>query len=192
MSWAIRTIVISVLLLATISFNQAKSEDVAIPNCNSVNPNWELNDLKACGEDGFLKAQLILGARYYWEGVDYSQAYYWNSLAAEAGDSTAQLKLGDMYNNGLGLVEDDTQAALYYKLSADQGNEFAQVELGILYYKGDGVPEDFVLAYMWWNLAASQGGKEAQQNKELVKSSMTKSQIEEAQKLSREWVESRK
>ena len=49
--------------------------------------------------------------------------------------------------------------------------------------------EDNVLAYMWSNLAAAQGDVGAQQHKDFVEQRMTREQIAEAQRLSREWLE---
>ena len=46
-----------------------------------------------------------------------------------------------------------------------------------------------MLAYMWWNLAAAQGNETAQMNKDRLEQSMTREQIAEAQRLSREWLE---
>ena len=58
-----------------------------------------------------------------------------------------------------------------------------------MYAAGRGVPEDIVLAYMWWNLAAAQGDEVAQENKDIIEQQMTRAQIAEAQRLSREWLE---
>jgi TPR repeat protein len=57
-----------------------------------------------------------------------------------------------------------------------------------MYANGEGVPEDYVLAYMWWNLAAAQGYEDAQGNKDRLEQRMTREQIAEAQRLSREWL----
>ena len=45
-----------------------------------------------------------------------------------------------------------------------------------------------VLAYMWWNLAEAQGHEAAQGNKDIAESRMTREQIAEAQRLTREWL----
>jgi hypothetical protein len=58
-----------------------------------------------------------------------------------------------------------------------------------MYANGEGVPEDYVLAYMWWNLAVAQGYEDAQGNKDRLEQRMTREQIAEAQRLSREWLE---
>ena len=45
------------------------------------------------------------------------------------------------------------------------------------------------LAYMCWNLAAAQGNEAGQNNKDSTEEMMTREQIAEAQRLSREWLE---
>jgi TPR repeat protein len=77
----------------------------------------------------------------------------------------------------------------WYRLAADQGNAFAQNNLGLMYAQGFGVPEDIVLAYMWFNLSAAQGNEAARDNKDIAEQQMTREQIAEAQRLSREWLE---
>ena len=69
---------------------------------------------------------------------------------------------------------------------AEQGHASAQNNLGGMYADGRGVLEDDVYAYMWWNLAAAQGHKNSSKNKNILSKKMTSSQIEEAQRLSRE------
>ena len=70
----------------------------------------------------------------------------------------------------------------------EQGYATAQSNLGNMYANGQGVPEDDVLAYMWWNLAAAQGYEDAQGNKDILEQQMSREQIAEAQRLSREWL----
>jgi TPR repeat protein len=94
-----------------------------------------------------------------------------------------------MYGNGDGVPEDYAEAVRWYRLAAEQGDVNAQYNLGYMYGNGDGVPEDIVLAYMWWNLAAAQGDEVAQENKDIIEQQMTRAQIAEAQRLSREWLE---
>ena len=58
-----------------------------------------------------------------------------------------------------------------------------------MYTNGEGVPQDDVVGYMWWNLSAAQGNETAQRNKDIIEQRMTREQIAEAQRLSREWIE---
>ncbi|MDA1048694.1 MAG: sel1 repeat family protein, partial [Verrucomicrobia bacterium] len=70
-----------------------------------------------------------------------------------------------------------------------QGHAQAQSNLGVCYDNGNGVPEDDVTAYMWYNLSHAQGNDNAKKNKDIIAKRMTKEQIAEGQKLSREWQE---
>jgi TPR repeat protein len=88
-----------------------------------------------------------------------------------------------------GVPQDNAEAVRWFRLAAEQGMAEAQISLGTRYALGEGVPEDDVLAYMWWNLAAAQGSENAQDNKDIIEERMTREQIAEAQRLSREWLE---
>ena len=107
---------------------------------------------------------------------------------AEQGDAVAQAELGSVYGNGNCVPQDYVTAVRWSRSAADQGNARAQSSLGYAYDNGRGVPEDYVLAYMWSNLAAAQGAEFAQENKDLWEQQMTREQIAEAQRLSREWI----
>ena len=113
---------------------------------------------------------------------------------AEQGYANAQGRLGVMYFRGDGVPEDDAEAVRWYRLAAEQGDALGQANLGLMYALGQGVPEDVVLAYMWFNLAAAQGNLNAQSDKDILlggygEQQMTREQIAEAQRLSREWLE---
>ena len=70
--------------------------------------------------------------------------------------------------------------------------------LGLLYAIGKGVPKDLVLAYMWLNLAAATAPQLASMADEIAKQrdalsgAMTREQIADAQRLSREWTPGQK
>ena len=76
----------------------------------------------------------------------------------------------------------------WYRLAADQGLDLAQSNLGNMYDNGYGVPQDYIQAHMWFNLAAAQGNESAIGNRDIITGMMTPSQIEEAQRLAREWI----
>ena len=112
--------------------------------------------------------------------------------AAEQGDVDAQFSLGFMYADGEGVPEDDAEAVRWYQKAAEQGHAEAQINLGVMYGTGEGVPEDQVLAYAWFSMAAAQGNESAKQGKEIVAATMTRTEIAEAQKLSRKYWEAYK
>tara|TARA_Y100000588_G_scaffold394189_1_gene513356 strand:+ start:192 stop:689 length:498 start_codon:yes stop_codon:yes gene_type:complete len=108
---------------------------------------------------------------------------------AEQGHATAQTELGFMYGNGRGVLQDNAEAVRWYRLAAEQGDAVAQTNLGVMYSTGQGVQEDIVLAYMWYNLAVGQGRDIAQGIKDILEQRMTREQIDEAQRLTLEWIE---
>ena len=97
--------------------------------------------------------------------------------------------LGVMYANGNGVPEDDAEAVRWYRKAAEQGHIEAQYRLGRAYATGEGVPEDYVQAYAWISVAASRGDKWAKERKEILAKKMTRADIAEAQRLSREYWE---
>ena len=108
---------------------------------------------------------------------------------AEQGHAGAQSLLGLKYARGAGVLEDDAEAVRWYRLAAEQGDAEGQWLLGSMYGSGDGVPRDDVLAYMWFNLSGAQGHVSAQESEDIIEQRMTREQITEAQRLSREWIE---
>ena len=123
----------------------------------------------------------------YDEG-DYKRAARLFEPLAKHGDALAQFKLGFMYTNGDGVLQDYKEGMKWYRLSAEQGNAEAQNFLGGMYVNGQGVVRDNVYAYMWFNIAASSGDANAVKNRDNVASEMTAPQLEKAQDLARECV----
>ena len=95
------------------------------------------------------------------------------------------------FNDGLAAYKrgDYAMALREWRPVAEQGNEKAQAMLGFLYYKGQGVPQEYVKAAMWLDLAARQGEQSAARLRDYAFSEMTPDQIDEAQRLAREWLE---
>ncbi len=58
-------------------------------------------------------------------------------LAAETGDSSAQLQLGHCYYNGWGVAKNEVEAEKWYKMSAEQGNVTAKFYLQRLRKEAD-------------------------------------------------------
>jgi uncharacterized protein len=151
--------------------------------------------LRPLAEQGVLIAQIILGFIYaYGLGVpDYAQAVVWYRKAAEQGDADAQVNLGAMYYHGQRVPQDYEQAATWYRKAAEQGNARGQASLGVMYDEGQGVLQDYVQPYMWCNLAGSHasdvgGFRDAVIDLRVkVAAKMTPEQIEEAQRMAREW-----
>ena len=119
--------------------------------------------------------------------TEVKKAVEWYRQAAEQGNAEAQSLLGVMYNLGQGVPQDYNQAVKWHLKAAEQGDTVARLNLGVIYDKGLGVPQDYAQAYLWLNLAATSGNKEAIRNRDYLAFKMTASQIEEAQRMAREW-----
>lgn len=148
-------------------------------------------------EAGDARARTLLGLVHLnGRGVpkDLAQAARWFRLAAEQGDTQAQFNLGNMHSEGQGVPQDYGEAVKWYRRAADQGDPQAQYNLGLWYATGEGGAYDTVGAHMWFNLAATRfpasdarNRETAIKNRDLVAKQMTREQIDEAQRLAREW-----
>jgi TPR repeat protein len=118
---------------------------------------------------------------------DYAKARQWYEQAATQGVAQAQFNLGELYLDGKGVPQDYGQAQQWYEQAAAQGYAVAQLRLGLLYAHGRGVPQDYVQAHKWYNLAGANGDKDASEIRYLLAKQMTPAQIDEAQRLAREW-----
>jgi hypothetical protein len=76
---------------------------------------------------------------------------------AEKGDVNAQVKLGQIYKKGQGIIQDYDQAVRWFRQAAETGDPTAQCELGAMYTAGFGVRKDDVAAAAWYRKAAEQG-----------------------------------
>ena len=87
---------------------------------------------------------------------------------AEQGDAAAQFNLALMYEDGIGVTQDDKEAVKWYRLAAEQGYALAQYNLATMYYRGEGVILDIVIAHMWFNISASNGDEVSKSLRSLV------------------------
>ena len=140
---------------------------------------------------GNVEAQYNL-ARLYYSGQggkqDYAQACLWYEKAALQGSVDAQVNLGTLYSNGLGCRKDDKAAVFWFLLAAKQGQGLAFVKLGSMYEDGRGVTQDLVQAYKWYHLGGVKGETTGGQSRDELKKRMTSDQIQEAQRLTKEWM----
>lgn len=72
------------------------------------------------------------------------------------GEAEAQLAVGWLYDNGLGVSHDDGKAVRWYLLAAKQHDARAQQYLGTMYAAGNGVEQNLSAAEKWFRLAAEQ------------------------------------
>ena len=105
---------------------------------------------------------------------------------AKAGHAPAQFNLGVMYDNGRGVPQDHKEAVRWSRLAAAQGYANAQSNLGAMYANGASVIKNNIVAYALFNIAAANGAATAAEIRTLITQTMTASEIEAGQDLSRE------
>ncbi|QPJ66097.1 MAG: sel1 repeat family protein [Candidatus Nitrohelix vancouverensis] len=149
-----------------------------------------IEEIKRSAEQGNAEAQFLLGSEYL-DGVkltlNYQEALKWYRLSAEQGDMTAQSALGLMYRNGLGTEQDDVKSFTWYRRAARQGNATSQYNLGMIYGSGKGVLQSYILSHQWFNIAAANGHEDGRLMRDKLAELMTPEQIQEAQRLAKEW-----
>ena len=142
--------------------------------------------LKAAAQDN-ADAQFNLGVKYE-SKQDEAKAISWYLKAAEQGHLYAQVNLGSLYSNSRGEFQDYKQAINWYSKAAEQGDAKAQSNLGLMYVYGQGVEKNYATAYMWFHIALDSDSEVGRKGRYLSRQMMTPEQIEEAQKLAKEWL----
>jgi len=81
--------------------------------------------------------------------------------AANAGDASSMIKLGEMYTAGEIVKRNDVEAVRWYRRAADAGDPRGMLYLGGMYSLGTGVPQDYRTAARWFQEAADGGNPSA-------------------------------
>jgi TPR repeat protein len=159
--------------------------EIGICYSNAGDDEQAVSWYQKAAEQGQAIAQTLLGASYSaGRGMpqDDEQAVSWYQKAAQQGEAIAQLNLGMMYRAGRLVPQDDGQAASWYQKAAEQGEANAQQNLGAMYYSGQGVPQSYQECYFWFILAVAQGAEESIADRDLCKSNLTPSVIEDVRR----------
>ena len=92
---------------------------------------------------------------------DSKKAFSLISDAARSGNDRAIAYIGYMYDEGIGVEENDKIAVEWYQKGADLGFTGAQTNLGLMYYYGHGVEENNLMAVYYFEKAANKNGSRA-------------------------------
>jgi TPR repeat protein len=87
----------------------------------------------------------------------HDDALRWYHIAADHGDASAEVHIGEMYELAKGVPEDMAQAMVWFRKAADQGNAQGEFNVGLLYANGWGVKQDYGQALIWYRRAAEKG-----------------------------------
>jgi uncharacterized protein len=127
-------------------------------------------ELHAIAMSAYRRATSFAAANPYEKGRaafnrnDYATALRLLRPLADQGDARAQVAIGALYAEGLGVPQDYAVAMSWFRKAADQNDAGAQFYLGIMYRDGQGVPQDYAAAMSWLRKAADQNDARAQSN----------------------------
>src|SRR5919112_3545251 len=82
---------------------------------------------------GDVIAQFSLGALMYFGGTDTAGAVSWIRQAAAQHYAPAEFQMGQMYDFGFGVPQDDGEALAWYRKAADHGSAPAERSIGEFY-----------------------------------------------------------
>ena len=99
----------------------------------------------------------FMNANEAYRNHDFSRAYYWWNILAEAGHAKAQSNLGLLFLRGQGVDKNVSIALRWLEKAAGQGVITAQYNLGYLYSTLKGDHRDQPKASFWYLKAAEQG-----------------------------------
>jgi hypothetical protein len=99
--------------------------------------------------------------------VAYDRADYRTALnvwleTAREGDARPQVRVGEIFEKGLGTTPNYSLAAEWYRKAAVQGDTRGAINLGYLYEKGLGVEKDVIKALNWYRKASGLDGNDLQ------------------------------
>jgi len=150
-------------------------------------------------EQGNANAQNNLGSMYqYGDGVpqDYKKSVMWYEKSASQGLPMAKVNLGYMYDGGLGVKQDKKKAVSLYQEAANLNEPRGMINLAEMYRTGDNIEQSNLKAFMWLDIARfyTQNTKDMQAKwaargaLDKVKEEMSIKEINEGEKLSRDWI----
>lgn len=153
---------------------------------------------KKAAESGDVMSEYMLGYIYSGGGfvnaAEYNrkESLKWFLRAANNGDEVSQYEVGLANEQGDHFSKDPNQAAYWYRRSAEQGNCKSQARLGDMYVEGVGVIKDYATAYAYYNLASGNsdcepwGAEESRLKRKRMEEVLTKEQLSEGMRISRE------
>lgn len=101
--------------------------------------------------------------------------------AADQGHARAMLRLGMLYRQGVGALQNFAMAAKWIEKAARLGEPQAMLELGRLHREGVGMAKDPVKAYVWLNRAAAARDPQAIRERAEVARLLTQAELKKAQ-----------
>ncbi|EZQ10358.1 tetratricopeptide repeat protein, partial [Acinetobacter sp. Ver3] len=121
------------------------------------------------------------------------QAFVWYKAAADQGISSAQLNVGRMYADGIGVTKNETLARQYFEKAASHGDNRASFNLAVM----EEQKKNYMGAYQWYELSTRDGMLDnkvinmSETKKTALAANLTPEQIRTARDRADQWIQSR-
>ena len=154
----------------------------------------DINNLTKAAKAGQAGAQFYLATKYqYGRDVqqDDKQAFAWYKLAADQGLSSAQLNVGRMLADGIGIKKDEALARSYLEKAASHGDNRASFNLAVMEEKH----KNYLGAYQWYELSTRDGMLDnkvislSEGKKTALAANLTHEQIRQARDRADKWIQ---
>ena len=137
---------------------QAALGAIYFQGMEGLDQNYALSEkyLLMAADKDHTEAQAFL-AMLYVGMEEYDKAIVWARKAAQINQSLAELVLGRIYDEGLGVEVDHVEGLKWFEKAANNGNADAQNMVGNIYSDADYVKPDLPKAFKYYQMAAAQG-----------------------------------
>ena len=122
---------------------------------------------------------------------DEKQAFSLFKAAADQGISAAQLNVGRMYADGIGVKKDEALARKYFEKAASHGDNRASFNLAMM----EEQKKNYMGAYQWYELSTRDGMldtkviKLSEGKKTALAANLTQDQIRTARDRADKWIQ---
>lgn len=113
-----------------------------------------LADARVKAGAGDVVAQFSLGAILYYGTEHTAQAIEWFRMAAARGYAPAEFQMGQLYDFGFGVSQNDAEALAWYRRAAEHGSAAGQRVVGDFYLNARVVAADTAEATRWYTRGA--------------------------------------
>ncbi len=94
---------------------------------------------------------------FYDADDDKTKVFEYMKRAADLGDADAQIRIGYMYEKGIGVEQNYEKAVENYKKGAEQGSDYGFFNLGVLSLEGHGLKQSYENGIIYMSQSALMG-----------------------------------
>lgn len=114
-------------------------------------------------DDDFSNADLMdIWTNGWQKQANYMSVFNQMYFRAILGDAQSQFEIGQMFQYGIGVTQNDASAIIFYENAAEQKHLGAEYNLGILYLEHGQNESDYQTALNWLTDSAFKGNKRSQ------------------------------